>query len=424
MASLLDGLADNRDDMLEEEKIQVPHNVSNKRKLKKALKKRSTLMTIILTIICMLVVFFASVWIPSIWGRGKDRTGIMTAGGNWISFQDYVSKMMLEEYMYEDIDGDGVINGQEQNYGCFLYKADTDCDGVSDGAEVVSTITDPNKFNDTYIKYVEEKDAAAGKRITSPYAMNNVILWADEYKDKALGSVETSINNVYFFDNFNGWARFVNDNIAVAYDGEDFKELEYREVEKAYRITEDIDTVLFVDSVSYTYVLTMFGEEITVEDGKLAHFLDTILPADGNTYLKIRRQMKVNDNISKRKTTEIVLPIYEDYYDFSYLSRNENVLSDLNRIYKAIDTGKCVLGSLHNTDSGEYKFIVYGYDYFGNLLTADLACKPTGILKVVPKMKTVLCEDGVETIEYYDFYTTDFNSEDTDWGISFIAIQE
>ena len=91
------------------------------------------------------------------------------------------------------------------------------------------------------------EDEKKGKKVSSPYKIGNVILWADNYTSKAYGSVVETTRG-YRFSKFSGYAQFPNSSGKYYYRLKDGirTPLAYRADENVYRI-EPYDTIEVYD---------------------------------------------------------------------------------------------------------------------------------------------------------------------------------
>ena len=267
-------------------------------------------------------------------------------------------------------------------------------------------------------------DDQNGKKVSSPYAIENVILWAKDYQSKAHGSVVKTTSGAYHFCGFNGYAQFVEEEGMHAYSVEDgvHKAMVYVPNEKVWKITGDMVVELYEQELEEVIDLTLFGHDHYFHTGKVLDFVEGVLPDKG--FVAISRKMRIDVETSTEKdiTTDIKMPVFDtaDEYRFTI---NTNTLQDLRYVHESIAEKKsCIAVSLYNDNYGEYLGIVYGYTPDGDLLIADMdTAKPIGSLKVTEKARKVLDQDGTLLNRYYfDFDGLGFHSANGD-RIAFFA---
>lgn len=415
MSSLLDALAKQRDEALEQENLDIPHFVPNNIKFKKKIKKHSSFLICLISVISFITVVMAAIWIPSIWGREEKEKEYAK-----IELEAEIITALRGEV---DSDNDGITNSNEID--THIYSVDSDNDGIADEYENSNGLSQKEK-EETLLERMKEALSEEGKGAKSPYQQGGVILWADSYDVRAYSSVQSSINDLVFFDGFSGWARFADGYEAVGYTSSGrLVELDYRQEEQAYYITEDIETVVLTHTgVEKQYKLSLFGKEKILEDSKGAALLAFLLPEAGNTFIKMQEQVTTYLPLSSATKT-VITSATEETQKSVYVNSNSNDLASLNYVYKAIDDKRCVVSSIYSKYEGEYKFIIYGYDYFGNLLIADYESKqPIGTIGIKPMSKAVLTTNGIMYFDYFDFFCDGLNSVEDDIGIAFLGVSE
>ena len=189
----------------------------------------------------------------------------------------------MKENSAADFDSDGIDNGEEQNQNTNCWFLDSDQDGLTDYCEIYITKTNPNKADIGYlIDKQKTEDEKKGKKVSSPYKIGNVILWADNYTSKAYGSVVETTRG-YRFSKFSGYAQFPNSSGKYYYRLKDGirTPLAYRADENVYRI-EPYDTIEVYDKKLPRIIdLSIFGKHIYLNKNKFSSILATVLPSKG-----------------------------------------------------------------------------------------------------------------------------------------------
>jgi len=331
---------------------------------------------------------------------------------------DYYSKNLSEDY-----DGDKLDNAAEDKFNCNPWDNDTDNDGADDYYEIYISKTDPNKYDgDILLNYQKDLDSSSGATAKTPYKMNNVILWADDYNSKAYGTVIDTPRG-YHFNNFKGYAQFPFGENIVAYttDGGRYQKLEYLKKENAWYIDGYHNIEIYDSPIEEGVKLGVFFHPIYVKSNFFTKTLAFILPSKGFiTGEKITASDIVPD------TTPI---ISADNHDINYniesgarFKRTTNALSDLQYVRSMIDQNKCVMVSFYSPANGELRGIIYGYDNYNRLYIADEETLTTlGTICVDEQARKILTGDGELVVQpFFTWYGLGFSSKNYD-RISFFA---
>ena len=321
-----------------------------------------------------------------------------------------------------DFDGDGLLNSEEQEHGTDIWNVDTDNDGVFDSAELAITNTSPTSASSVQIDMVKADDQSTGGSLSTPYKIDDIIFWPDDYTSKAYGAVVRTMHG-YRFWNYSGYVKFPEKVYAYEYMDGIHKPLPYREAEDAYRIDTNNEIRVYSEPLAFTNELSLpLIGKIYLDDGGFGDFLSDILPGVGGPVTC--RHMAVIDT-EPDTADEVTAPISLPYMDFSDLNRfgeNQNTLQDLSGVRKQIEAGYCVAASIYSENTGETIAIIYGYDADGNLLVADTNLQPAGKLIITECAKKVINEEGVlGQMSWFEFSGFGFNSYTYGDRINFFA---
>ena len=323
----------------------------------------------------------------------------------------------MKENSAADFDNDGIDNGEEQNQNTNCWFLDSDQDGLTDYCEIYITKTNPNKADVGYLADKQKtEDGKKGKRVSSPYKIGNVILWANNYTSKAYGSVVETTRG-YRFSNFSGYAQFPDSSGKYYYRLKDGirTPLTYRADENVYEI-EPYDTIEVYNKELLRIVdLNVFGKHVYLEKNKFSSILAVIFPSKGFFSAQVKCRMDIEPDTRESTTTDIIKIEY-DKEDASRYTMNTNSLSNLQYVRETIKKGSCVEVSLYKPSKGEYIGIIYGYTYEGNLLIADAdTLEPIGTLKITETAKKIMNNDGdLVSYSYFDFKGLGFDSKKFD----------
>lgn len=363
-----------------------------------------------------------AIYIPTIYGaimhedNSKGTYFTMPNTAALKAYNDYSQAMMTE-----DFDGDGLTNEQESRYGTSPRNMDTDKDGVSDYAELFVYGTSPTKANNTLYETFVEQDRAAGNKMDTPYKIGDIVMWADNYRAKAYGSVVQTLRG-YRFINFAGWAEFPEGR--YAYEIQDGKHilLEKRDTENVWRIETENEIILYNDLLPMINRFGFAGHTWYLEDNFFGKLLSFLLPNVG--WITCER-IAIMDTWETTEET-VIAPIVKipfDQEDNTRYGRNQNTLQDLAEVYALLRDGDSVLVALNSVYDGEIIAEIYGYDPAGNFLIANAeTLEPVGTLNIEPKASRIIDAEGALILyEYFDFYGLGFDSRVQFDTIAFLA---
>jgi len=337
-----------------------------------------------------------------------------------------LSNEELQKNPTEDFDGDGLDNSKEVLEGTNPWNIDTDFDGATDYYELYTSKTDPTTYDDDIIINIQKRhDDDEGKRLSSPYKMGNVILWADDYISKSHGGVIQTMTG-YRFYKFKGYAQFSSDKMYLYAIKDGVREkLEYLENENAWRIDEVEEVEAYTEPLEEVIVFGLFSKRMYAKPNVFTKGLACILPNDGFIIAKKMTVKDVDPDIEHTITVSTITAPHFSSTDTKRFANNTNSLSNLQYVYEMIRNNKCIAVSLFNTTNGEYIGVIYGYTDSGDLLIADYnSLEHVGKIKVAEIGRKML--DGSENIVYDTFFSWNglgFNSSIGD-RISFFAISE
>lgn len=132
--------------------------------------------------------------------------------------------------------------------------------------------------------------------------------------------------------------------------------------------------------------------------------------------------MDIDPDTRDATVTDIQTMEY-DKDDLKRFTLNSNTLNDLVYVRNSIkDDHACIAASLYDSKKGEYVVLIYGYDYDGNLLCADISSgKILGKITITEKAKKIMNKTGdIVSMSYFDYQGFGFNSLQGD-RISFFA---
>lgn len=318
----------------------------------------------------------------------------------------------LRDYPNDDFDGDGISNSDEVNvYGTNPWMIDTDRDGASDAYEIRLANTDPSTADELLSQMQKNIDAETGDNMSTPYRCNNVLLWADNYQSKAYGGVIQTTTG-YHFDKFTGHAQFMEGGYAYKYENGVHTLLNYRENENAWEITGSYDVELYTDKLVEYVEINLFGLKYHPQKNFLTTVLDFILPQKG--FITARCLTNLDIDTRAGGVYANIQAITYDPADGFRFTKNDTALTNLAYIRSCIEADQCVLVSLYSTSIGEYIGLVYGYDFYGNLLIADKdTLSPIGKLYITEKAVRIVDGSGqLTSIGCFDFKGLGFDSID------------
>lgn len=321
-----------------------------------------------------------------------------------------------------DFDQDGLTNAEENEHGTDIWDVDTDNDGVFDSAELSITNTSPTSASSIQIDMIKAEDQENGCTIATPYKIDDIIFWPDDYTSKAYGAVVRTING-YRFWNYHGYVKFPSKVYAYEYVDGVHKKLPYREAEDAYRIDSHNEVRIYQEELEFTNELVLpFAGSIYLDDGTAGNLFSAVLPDKGG-FITCQHKAVVDTepDTGKEVTAPLDLPVM-DFSDLERFAANHNTLKDLSSVYKQVEAGYCVAASIYSGTTGETIAIIYGHDSKGNLLAADASLRPVGKLTVTECAKRVMNKEGViGQMSWYEFTGLGFNSYRYGDRINFFA---
>ena len=323
----------------------------------------------------------------------------------------------------DDFDGDGLTNGVEMEKQTNPWDIDTDRDGLMDSYEVNIANTDPVRQDNNIIDMQTRLDKEKGKSVSSPYKIDNVILWAEDYTSKAKGSVVETLKG-YRICGFNGYAQFPDSKGKYAYKIEDgvHKPLEYREKEDVWRVSDGDYIELFNEPLEVVVRLGFLNWYTYVESSKLTDAIAFILPDKGIITAKKMMKIDAEPDTTQGEVANVARPDFDsnDTYRFTV---NTVSLDNYKYVLSTIKDNKCCVAvSLYNRNAGEYIGVIYGYDKNGDLYVADIeTLKPSGKIIVTEKARKIVDGQGAIISQiYFDWEGLGFSSGNGD-RISFFA---
>ena len=294
-----------------------------------------------------------------------------------------------------DFDEDGMPNYLEEQYGSSLFWEDTDYDGISDYAEVFLTKTSPVTKDVTLISEMVSEDRKRGDTIGTPYKIDDIIFWPDDYEVKAKGGVVRTLSG-FRFCFYKGWIRFPEKVFAYAYEDGVHTPLLHKEEEEAWYIDGDYEVKCYLEKLSFVNELTLpFAGKVYLDDSQIPQILSKVLPDNGGI-LTCRRIAEID--IDKGSQENVINPVVKPFFDESDTSRfgkDQNALKDYSYVIRCLDKGRCVALSLYSSNVGEAEGIIYGYTSDGDLLVADPeSLKPAGKIRITEYAMRMMGKDG------------------------------
>ena len=327
-----------------------------------------------------------------------------------------------------DFDQDGLSNALEEEYKTSVWNIDSDNDAISDYAELFITETSPTKATADLQKKTMDEDKKNGEDLGTPYKMDDIIFWANDYFSKAYGAVVRTPNNGYRFYNFDGYVRFPSDQKLYAYGYENgiHFEIPYKKDADAWRITDSSEIILYTSPLRFVNCLNLplLGTFYFDDDG-FGNFLTRVLPDKGGPVTCYRAAtIDTEPDTKKPVTAELELPFIKKD-DTSRLGRNMNSLADLNKVMKTIDKGYCMAVSMYSANVGESIGIIYGYTNKNELLVANEELEPVGKIKIRENAKRMMDKDGYTGfVTWFEWAGLGFDSARYGDRISFFSTTE
>lgn len=360
------------------------------RKIRTRFKK-----TVRIAAVCALI--FAGlcilIYLPPVFGHSTKKAleGFVTAEASALR----TSTRYAKDNPDSDFDSDGMPNFLEEQYGTSLFREDTDYDGISDYAEVFLTKTSPASKDSSLIQEVVSEDKKRGDAIGTPYKIDDIIFWPDNYESKAKGGVVRTLDG-FRLCFFKGWIRFPEKVYAYAYEDGVHHELPHREEEDAWYIDGSLEVRCYLDELCFVNELELpFAGKIYLDDSSMPKMLSKILP-DGGGIITCRRIAEID--MDPDTSPDVVNPVVMPYFDRSDISRfgkNQNMLKDYSYVIRTLDRGQCVAVSMYSPNVGEAEGVIYGYTPDGDLLVADPgSLKAAGTIHITEYAMRMMGRDG------------------------------
>lgn len=395
---------------------KVRYNSSGKA-IRGSMKTYQKVLLIILFIIALIVVL---IYVPPFFYKEKSNNSYVPITPDATAIKMY--QTYLKDSPDLDFDDDGLSNTLEDNYGTDVWNIDTDNDAVSDYAELFVTETSPKESTTILAKEMMAEDKKNGDSLSTPYKIDDIIFWPDDYYSKAYGAVVRTANG-YRFCNYKGWVKFPQKVYAYGYqDGIHF-ELPHREEEDVWKIDSSYEVVLYGSPLTFVHCLNLpFIGTLYFDDGGFGSFLTKVLPNKGG-FVNCHKAAVVD---TEPDTSEPVVADLRSPYikkdDYSRLGKNTNTLKDLTWVYKMVDANECVAVSLYSGNVGEAIGIIYGYTQSGDLLVANESLEPVGTIYISENAKRMMNKDGViGQIMWFEWEGLGFDSRRYNDRISFFS---
>jgi len=371
--------------------------------------KKSRVKLILIGVLALLILI---IYLPPLVFSAPDATKTaspITMKPNDAAMEEAIS--LFRNAPNEDFDGDGLINELENKYGTNAFVPDYDKDGVSDYAELFITNTNPAKYESAAENYIRNLGIAAN----DPFKVNDVILWADDYKSHANGSVIESSPNIFRFSGFIGWAQFPRSGFAYAIKDGAHSLLEQHS-NGSYRIeANESDLLVFLSDTKLTEHnrLSLLGKDILMESSWYSDVLSFVLPSNGFGLITCKKITSAD----LQTATSIVLENDRVQCDVKSLpkerfGKNNVALTDLQNILEKLKDGENVLISLMDHTKGEIILEIYGYTSEFDLLVCDAATgEKVGTLDITISSARILDKTGeIQVYNYFDFAGQGYNS--------------
>jgi len=377
--------------------------------------KKNKKLILTLTIITVLILILAAfLYIPQFFIKSEDmilkrNTDIIKKYNEW-DFSEY------------DFDNDMLSNEKEKELNTDIWSADTDNDRKSDFLEYNNN-ENPLKY-DNYLKNIIQKNLSEnGLDWKSPFKISGYeefTLWASDEESRYNATICVSRRG-YVFNNFTGYVSI--NGFPYWIENNYHKELKYKKTENVYYIESGMEIEVYEDKQNSRYILNFFNSEMDIEKNFMTDIIDLILPAKGF----ITSKKYIEDDLIIDTTSFVTAQKKQIIYDENDVLRlisNDNSYEKLKDIRNIIQSGKCVLASFFNEKQGEVVVLVYGYDYYGNLLLADAqSLESLGILEITENSCRTINDDGsISVKEWFSFKGLGIDSEKGD-RISFFNKQ-
>lgn len=334
-------------------------------------------------------------YVPQFFINDKNNTYTNVLNKEIIS--DYNN--LLESNKSEDFDNDGLSNEDEFKNNTNIFNPDCDNDGLSDGYD-----EKPNSYNNILCENMESFLKEKNQTYENPFMNNSHLLWSKNIESRTYGNMISTLRG-YYFDNFTGYVQF-NKSEGIPYKivNNIHIPLDYDKTNDVYYVENGDMIELLNDNTEYMYRLDLFGNAQYIKDNFFSKLINLILPQKG---FISSIKMLLSDADPDIKVGNYIQNIKDIDYDLTNLSRlkkNDNLLSNLKDVRNNIDKGYALAVSLID-DTGETLGIVYGYDYYGNLLVANYTTKEDlGVIYISERYKKIYTSKD----DYYDYYYYEF----------------
>lgn len=373
----------------------------------------------VIVILCVVVTIFCTFYLPPMILDEPNYTYHTSI--NLRSIADptamEIAKTYQRNHVEADFDNDGLTNEEEDHYGTIRYIPDSDYDGTSDYAELYFTETNPTIADDAIIKFVSSSDARTGNSVNTPFKMNDVTMWADDYESKARGGVVPLPDSSYNIYRFTGWVQFPG-NVTHAYKVVNGTQIELErkaQGDNAWRFyidNKDVNNIrVYEGEPEGKYIVSLFGNRFSCPDNIFFGFLSFILPNNGVGIITCKPAL-ANDFDGTWSETSIVNEkskySTKEYPDERF-GHDQQMLTDLSDIFAEIDKGNNVIISLMSHEFGEVILEVYGYTNRNNLIVCDPQTgEDFGIINITVLPERILVyKDGQGKLEEYEHFVFD-----------------
>lgn len=311
----------------------------------------------------------------------------------------------LKDHPNDDFDWDGLVNSKEEQIGSDPYRVDTDGDGLMDASEVFLTETNPAIYNKTMLEIAEQQMVQAGKKIQTPFKINNVVLWPDDMESRAYGAVVRTLNG-YRLCNFKGWAQFPEGEYVYKIEKGIHVELKRNEDGAVYIPGPETTVEVYAQPLEMLYQLSFCEMPVYLNNSLIGNILCFLLPEDGPSLLSCKRLASVDLDPDVRAGAEAPIDEQKPVLDDSRFGRNQILLEDLARVRESIESGEAVFTSLFSPVRGEAIVLIYGYTAEGDLLATDWQTgEHLGELQIEERASRLYDSNG--NIIQYEWFTFD-----------------
>lgn len=334
-------------------------------------------------------------YVPQFFINDKNNTYTNVLNKEIIS--DYNN--LLESNKSEDFDNDGLSNEDEFKNNTNIFNPDCDNDGLSDGYD-----EKPNSYNNILCENMESFLKEKNQTYENPFMNNSHLLWSKNIESRTYGNMISTLRG-YYFDCFTGYVQF-NKSEGIPYKivNNIHIPLDYDKTNDVYYVENGDMIELLNDNPEYMYRLDLFGNTQYIKDNFFSKLINLILPQKGFISSIKMLLSDADPDIKAGNYIQNIKDIDYDLINLSRLKKNDNLLSNLKDVRNNIDKGYALAVSLID-DTGETLGIVYGYDYYGNLLVANYTTKEDlGVIYISERYKKIYTSKD----DYYDYYYYEF----------------